>query len=77
MFPGVNRCLVPRRSWKESSETVREELDRRGINLGRDQGLGPGVAVDPDPDPDSETGRRGYDSYMARDPDGWVLQIST
>ena len=55
------------------ADEVAEELERRGVvNLGRDQGLGPGVPVDPD----SETGQRGYDSYILLDPDGWALQIS-
>ena len=74
-FSGSPTAVIDHVAWRiEDFDTdrVREELDRRGVNGGRDQGLGPGVPVDPD----SEVGQEGYDSYMASDPDGWVLQIS-
>jgi catechol 2,3-dioxygenase-like lactoylglutathione lyase family enzyme len=75
-FTGTPTAVVDHIAWQIAdwdADAVAAELARRGIeNLGRDRGLGPGVPVDPD----SEEGRRGYDSYIFVDPDGWRVQVS-
>ena len=75
-FTGTPTAVVDHIAWQIAdwdADAVEDELAARGIdNLGRDRGLGPGVPVDPD----SEVGRRGYDSFIFRDPDGWRVQVS-
>ncbi len=75
-FTGTPTAVVDHIAWQIAdwdADAVEAELAARGIeNLGRDRGLGPGVPVDPD----SEEGRRGYDSFIFVDPDGWRVQVS-
>ena len=75
-FTGTPTAVVDHIAWQIAdwdADAVEAELAARGVeNLGRDRGRGPGVPVDPD----SEEGRRGYDSFIFRDPDGWAVQVS-